>query len=394
MMKKIIVMLLLLTTIVMVSAVSFTQEVIDSQRMDLDLEISNNQFFEISITPVVAFDINFNPDIVFMTSTVSQDSENYFYLRVEPTITYDNTGAFGLNPGATAIYGNQMYFTPESTFPVGLEVVTNAAAEYSNGLGFDIDAGLYLAFLSGRVINQGLILDAKILSDALGASVADDILRDMAGIIASFYELYGSESDLQVEQFASDLALKLGMAGEELRVYSAYQQVLGHRRTKVGRSKDALTGFQFKIGFQTDFEYATSNIEVITLPELTFAGNLGDSVWFDIHGLIELPTVDYTFGGSAPDIFDLNQMSGMISANLNLFISPLLSMKFGTNAWFLNFISDSVDTATPTPETFVVSTLSFAYDIADSISLEIELPINIFPVVDAKLGIYVLWDIL
>jgi hypothetical protein len=394
-MKKIILLLLILAVFTtMVSAVNFTQEVIESQRMDLDIRISNNQFFEISITPAVTFDVNFNPDIMFGTRTISQDSENYFALLVEPDITYDNTGDFGLNAGISAEYGNQIYFNPDSTFPVGLEIVTSAEAEYSNGTGFDIDAGLYLAFLGGRVVNQGLLLDAKILSDALNAPVADAVLRDMAVIIASFYELYGSESDLQVEQFTSALASKLGMEGEELRVFNAYQQVLGHRSTKVGRSKDAFTGFQFKIGFQTDFEYATSNIEVITLPELTFAGNLSDSVWFNLYGEIRLPSVDYTFGGSTPDFFNLNQMDAEISTDLNWFISPVLSLNLGTDAEFNNFISDITDTTTPTPETFVTSTLALKYGVTDSLSLEVALPVTIIPTVDADLGIYVSWDIL
>jgi len=393
-MKKLLLILLFLTTIVMVPAVSFTQEVIESEQMDLDLEISNNQFFEISITPAVTFDVNLNPDIIFGTRTVSQNSENYFDLLVEPDITYNNTGTFGLDAGVKAEYKNQMYFTPDSTFPVGLEIAPKAEVKYSNGTGFEIDAGLYLAFLGGRVVNQGLLLDAKILSDALGAPVTDDILRKIAVVIASFYDLNGNESDLQVEQFASDLALELGMSGDELRVYNAYQQVLGHRSTGVGRAKDANTGFQFKIGFQTDFSNATSNLKVDTIPELTFAGNFGDSVWFDIHGSITLPSVDYTFDGPTPDIFILNQMDGMITADLNWFISPVLSLNFGINADFINFISDRVDMATPIPETFVTSTLALEYGITDSLSFEIVLPVNIIPTVDADLGIYLSWDIL
>ncbi|NQT60389.1 MAG: hypothetical protein HQ557_15530 [Bacteroidetes bacterium] len=394
-MKKVILILLLLTTIiVMVPAVSFTQEVIDSQRMDLDLEISNSQFFEISITPAVTFDINFNPDIIFETRTVSQDSENFLTILVEPDITYDNTGTFSLNASVTGVYGTQIYFTPDSTFPVGLEIVPDAEVVYSNISGLDLDAGLYLAFLGGRVVNQGLLLDAKILSDALGTAVADDVLRKIAVVIASFYELNGNEPDVQVEQLASDLAVLLGMVGQELRVYNAYQQVLGHRSTRVGRDKDANTGFQFKIGFQTDFSLATTNLRVLTLPELTFAGNFGDTVWFDIHTAIGLPSVNYTFGGSTPDFFSLDQMDGMISADLNWFISPVLSLNFGTDALFIDFISDPADMATPTPETFVTSTLAFEYGVTDSLSLEIEIPVNLVPTVDADLGIYISWDIL
>jgi len=391
-MKKVVYILLLLAVVVMVPAVSFTQEVIESQRMDLDLEISNTQFFEISITPVVSFDVNFNPDIIFGTKTISQDSESYFILLVEPDITFDNTGAFGLNAGVTAVYGNQMYFTPDSNFPVGLEIVPNAEVEYSNGIGFDFSAGLYLAFLGGRVVNQGLLLDAKILSDALGSPVTDDVLRKIAIIIASFYELNGNESDLQVEQFASDLALHFGMPGQELRVYNAYQQILGHRSTKLGRAKDAYTGFQFKIGFQTDIASATSNLMVVTVPELTFTGNFGDSVWFDLYGKIDLPIVDYAFDGLAPDFFNLNQMNGRITADVNWFISPVLSLNFGIDAKFDNFINDPADMATTPPE--ITSILALEYGVNDSLSLEVALPVNINPTVDADLGIYLSWGIL
>jgi len=135
-------------------------------------------------------------------------------------------------------------------------------------------------------------------------------------------------------------------------------------------------------------------LKVATIPELTFAGNFGDSVWFDIHGSITLPSVDYTFDGPTPDIFILNQMDGMITADLNWFISPVLSLNFGINADFINFISDRVDMATPIPETFVTSTLALEYGITDSLSFEIVLPVNIIPTVDADLGIYLSWDIL
>lgn len=383
-----------LTTIVMVPAVSFTQQVIASQQMDLDFVIYNDQFVDISITPVVTFDVNFNPDIIFGTRKISRDSENYLTIFLEPDMTFDNTGTFGLNTGITAAYGNQIYFNPDSAFPIGLEIAPDIRAEYSNGSGFDFDAGLYIAFLGGRVINQRLLLDAKLLSDAVESAVSDDILREIAAVIASYYELNGHESDLQVQQFFSELAILLGKNGQEMRIYNAYQKVLSQRSTKLGRDKAAYTGFQFKVGFQTDFSYADANLKLAAIPELTYAGHFGDSVWFDIHAGIDLPAVDYTFGGLPPDVFNLQEMDGKISADLNWFISPVLSVNIGNDALFYDFMSDPADSASPTPELSVTSTLAVTYGVTESVSLEIEMPVHIVPAVNAELGIYFAWDIL
>ena len=390
-----LVLLLLITIIVVVPAVSFSQEVIESQSTDMDLRIYEDQFFKIGVGSATTFDADLDVDIFFRTRTISQDSENFLNIRFGPELMYDHTDAFSLDVDGSVEYGNQIYFTLDSTFPIGLEIVPTVEAAYSNDPAFFVfETGLYLAFLGGRVVDQRLLLDAKILSDALGVTVSNEVLRKIAERVVSFHELYGTESDAQVEQFASELASLLDMAGQELKVYATSQQILEHRYTRRLRSKNAQTGFQFKIGTKTDFVLSTANLQLTVLPELTFAGNLGDAVWFDMHGRIELPAVNATFDGSTPDAFSLDKMDGVISIDLNWYISPDLSLNIGTDGSFRNFLSDPADPATPTPSAHINSTIALDYSITDSLKLEIDFPITLVPKVAVDFGVYVSWDIL
>ena len=395
-MKRGVITAVLLSVVMLAGAVSFPQEVISCNDIDLDFRISNGQLFELSVATGTNYTLTFDPSLDFTMKRVAPELESILALQLEPAVSVDQDSTLTLDVDFSGTYGNRFYFTPEAGFPVGLEVVPDVDISYSNTAPapFAVDAGLYLAFLGGRVVDQGELLNAMLLAEAMGVSVDDATLREIAMLLTGYTEHAGGIPDGKTEMFAGTLSELLGIPGRDLQAYMAYQTVAAQRTTAGNRSLDAATGFRFKIGFQTDFSTTTQLLSVATVPEFTFAGNLGDRVWFSLSGGANLPLMTFDLGGvTAPVFLETDRLAVGASADISWFASPYIAIHSGTDLVWINIFSDPLVTP-PGAELFLTTTLSANMVISDTVSLVVELPVGLVPSVTADLGIYFTWDIL
>ncbi len=393
-MKRGVITAVLLSVVMLAGAVSFPQEVITCSDIDLDFRISNSQLFELSVATGTNYTLTFDPALDFTLKRVAPELESILALQLDPAVSVDQSSTLTLDMNFSGTYGNRFYFTPDASFPVGLEVLPDIDIAYSNTAPLAVNAGLYLAFLGGRIIDQGELLNAMLLADAMGADVDDATLRDIAMLLTGYTEQAGGIPNGKTEMFAGELSELLGIPGRDLQAFMAYQTVVAQRTTAGNRSLEAARGFRFKIGFQTDFSSTTQLLSVATVPEFTFSGNLGDTVWFSLMGGVNLPTLTVDIAGvAAPVFFETDRMALGASADISWFASPFIAINTGTDLVWINIFSDPLVTP-PGPELFLTTTLSANMTISDTVSLVVELPVELVPSLAADLGIYFAWDIL
>jgi hypothetical protein len=371
-MRKILIFLLIIFCAQSIFAFDYASNLITFDTFSLDMRIDNGDVFFMDRPPVGEYSLNLDPVFIFNALSVSDQEASSITVSLQPVLSIQgyNLFDFTLNEfGFTlnADFYNEFYFDPGSRFSLGVVSVFGLSNFDYSTLNETIDFEAYSSFAltSGRLYDQGFVVQARTLAGSLKVQISDEKLLIIADYLAKNRKKYFAISDESQKEFISGLAALLGIPYQKLSTLYAYRKLSD-------LTSFMQTGTRFNINVNSVYSQNSQSIFTYTEPMITFAWHKNDYIWYQMQPSIYVPIFTYLLKNQTFYWTDINSVDLNLRSVISWFPSATTKINLNIIGHWVNFID-----VTQFLHTFNVYTkLTAEFELFDNFQIRIETPLT------------------